>query len=42
MTDRVGASIAISLEAPDGRMVSDAVAWILDQLRAQGVVNDDE
>jgi len=40
MTDRVGASIAISLEAPDGRMVSDAVAWILDQLRAQGVVND--
>lgn len=40
MTDRVGASIAISLEAPDGRMVSDPVKWILDQLRAQGVVSD--
>jgi hypothetical protein len=39
--ERLNASLEISLEAPDGRMVKDPVAWIVDQLRTQGVVGDD-
>jgi hypothetical protein len=38
--DRVGASAVVSLEG-NGRMVDDPTNWILDQLRLQGVVQDD-
>jgi hypothetical protein len=38
---RVEASIELSLEAADRRMVSDPTQWIIDQLVAQGVIEDD-
>jgi hypothetical protein len=39
---RVDASIEISIERPDGAMVRDPAKWIIDQLRAQGVIDDDQ
>lgn len=39
---RIDASIEISLERPDGRMVSSPVEWIIGQLQAQGVIRDDD
>lgn len=39
---RIDASIEISLEHPDGRMVADPVEWIVGQLQAQGVIRDDD
>jgi hypothetical protein len=39
---RVDASIEISIERPDGAMVRSPEKWIIDQLRAQGVIDDDE
>jgi hypothetical protein len=39
---RVDASIEISLERPDGRMVASPVEWIIGQLAAQGVIRDDD
>jgi hypothetical protein len=38
---RLEASIELSLEAADRRMVSDPTQWIIDQLVAQGVIEDD-
>jgi hypothetical protein len=38
--ERVGASIELSLQRPDYRMSTDSVGWIIDQLKAQGVVAD--
>lgn len=39
---RVDASIEISLERPDGRMVADPVEFIVAQLKMQGVIPDDD
>lgn len=39
---RVDASVEISLERPDGRMVADPVEFIVAQLQAQGVISDDD
>ncbi len=39
---RIDASIEISLERPDGRMVADPVEFIVAQLKMQGVIPDDD
>lgn len=40
--ERLEASIELSLQRPDMAMDNDPVAWILDQLRSQGVISDDQ